>query len=86
MAPSRFDTAAGVVLATVGDGCEGLSDDESEPLTLSFGVGECGCVGTKGCCIDCCGECVVDSGAELFTATGGSIRLAIDGEAEARFT
>lgn len=46
--------------------------------------GDCCCKGTKGC------ECVVlgenVGSAAALIAVGGSIRLAIDGDADARFT
>ena len=50
---------------------------------LSFeGGGDCW-DGTSGCCIVACGEYGIVCG---FVTAGGSIRLAIEGDADARFT
>ena len=55
-------------------------------MVVFGGVEEYCCEGTKGCGTDVCGEKDVGRGAERFIAVGGSIRLAIDGDADARLT
>ena len=85
MAPSKFETAAGLAIATDGDSCCLGGGGANALIGCRGGVGECGCDGRNGFCIVVCGECV-RFGADVLVTVGGSIRLAIEGEADARFT
>ena len=83
VAPSKFGAAAGAALGTEGEGLEAVLGCAKSALDFWFGVGEWPCEGTTGCCIVSCGEC---EGIEALMFAGGSIRLAIEGEADARLT
>lgn len=74
-----------MAVATDGDICCLGGGGANALLGWCGGVGECGCDGRKGFGTVVCGECVT-FGADVLVTVGGSIRLAIEGEADARFT
>lgn len=80
MTPSRFEI--GATLSNFGDGAVAKGECAGAVKIGFEGGGDC-CDGIKGCCIVPCGEYDIVC---VFNAVGGSIRLAIDGDADARFT
>ena len=82
IAPSILETA-GIALLGGGDTCAGAAAKEVEEGR--GGGDDICCGGTKGCLTIVCGEYGV-AFADVLEAFGGSIRLAIDGDADARLT